>query len=102
MAYLAGSNVDVENNVTNIVLTNIPTQYYDAEIYVQLVLVVEVDGVERTITDEIRTRTVINVAHAIANDVNESATARAYAQSVIDAFNSYNSVACLAYGKETV
>jgi hypothetical protein len=101
MTYAEGTNID-SNNVTNLVISGISPMYYDYAIYAQLVLVVEINGVEITVVDEIQTRTVIGVANAIVNDVTESAQCIAYAQSIIDEYNKINTVACVAYGKENI
>ena len=86
MNYAQGVNIEAETGITNLVVTDIATEYYDDVIYVQLVLYVEVDGNVYTVTDVAREQTVINIAKIVAADENESAKSRAYAESVIAAY----------------
>ena len=69
-----------EGNVTNLVLTNIPTEYLNAEITVTLWYTVEVDGVDVTVTDDGNTRATASVlAETVARDANANAVAYAKA-----------------------
>ena len=80
-----GVNYTADNR-TNLVITNIPAALYTTDIAVQLYYVVDVDGVAFTVIGDTETRNVIEVASAIAADPTENATAREYAQKLVDVY----------------
>lgn len=83
-SYVAGANKGA-NNVTNLVITGVPLSYFDSMLESQLVFEIEIDGTVYTVTDRVRSRSVLGVAQSIVQSTNEGAASKAYAQSVIDA-----------------
>jgi hypothetical protein len=79
-----GENVSADSR-TNLVITDVPYSYFDKSIEVQLTFTLTVDGVKYTAIDRIRERSVLGVAEGILASPNESAEAKAYAQSIVDA-----------------
>jgi hypothetical protein len=72
-------------NKTNLVITGVPAAYFADAIEAQLSFEIEIDGVKYTAIDRIRERSVLGVAEGILASPNESAEAKAYAQSIVDA-----------------
>ena len=83
-SYVAGSSVSA-NNITNLVITGVPTAYFDSDLESRLTFDVELDGVSYTVIDRVRTRSVLGVAKSIARDPNEPQSAKDYAQTIINA-----------------
>ena len=79
-----GENKSV-NNVTNLVITGVPVAYYESDLECQLVFDVTIEGVTYTITDRVRTRSVLGVAQGMSKNPNESQSAKDYAQTILDA-----------------
>ena len=83
-SYKTGEN-KTANNVTNLVITNVPASYYKSDLECQLVFDVVIDGVTYTVTDRVRTRNILAIAQGMAANPNETAAAKDYAQTVINA-----------------
>ncbi|MBQ9784502.1 MAG: hypothetical protein IJW29_03275 [Clostridia bacterium] len=81
---IMGSNYTA-NNVTNLVITGVPTEYFASDMESQLVFDVTIDGVTYTVTDRVRTRNVLGIAQNMVKSAYESQTAKDYAQTIIDA-----------------
>ncbi len=81
-----GQNFTTDNR-TNLVITNIPMEMYATDIKVQLYYVILVDGIEFTVTDEVVSRNVLDVATAVASDENELLEARDYANKLVTDYN---------------
>ncbi|MBQ9784495.1 MAG: hypothetical protein IJW29_03240 [Clostridia bacterium] len=82
--YIKGKN-KTDANVTNLVITGVPVDYYSSNLESELVFDVTIDGVTYTITDRVRTRSVLGVAQGMAANPDESQSAKDYAQTIIDA-----------------
>ena len=72
-------------NISNLVITGVPAEYYATNFNVELIFEVTLDGVTYTVTDRVRTRSIKQVATGMAANPAESDEARAYAQTVLDA-----------------
>lgn len=72
--------------VSNLVLTDIPTAYFQTSYYAQITVVYELYGIEYTAVDDVQSRNVYDVAVAILLDESESAAARGYAANLIAAY----------------
>ncbi len=78
-----GENVGATNR-TNLVITNVPAQYFADQLEVRLTFEITVEGVTYRIIDRVRTRSVLDVASAIVASPTETPAAKAYAQSIVD------------------
>jgi len=81
-----GTNASASNR-TNLVITGVTSPYFAEFMEVQLTFTVTVDGVKYTVIDRVRRRSVLGVAESIVRDPNESAGAKSYAQSIVDAMS---------------
>ena len=75
-----------EDNVTSLVITGIPTDYYTTDIEVQLFFTVSIDGVTYTVQDQVRTSSVEDVATDIVTN-SEDLEYKSYAQSILSIIN---------------
>ena len=72
------------DNVTNLVITGVPTSYYATTLEVQLEFDVVINGVRYTVTDRVRERSVLGVAQAMVASPYETDAAKDYAKTIID------------------
>ena len=73
------------SNVTNLVITGVPLSFYTSNLESQLVFTVVIDGVQHTVYDRVRARSVIGVAEKMAVNSKETEAGREYAQKIVDA-----------------
>ena len=83
-SYKSGVNYTAAN-VSNLVITGVPTEYWTEDLECQLIFEVTVDGVTYIITDRVRARNILGIAQNMVKNPNESDEAKTYAQKVIDA-----------------
>lgn len=78
-------SVKTTANISNLVITGIPEEYYKSNFEVELVFNVTLDGVTYTVTDRVRVRSIYQIATGMAKNPAETEAARDYAQSILDA-----------------
>ena len=71
-------------NRTNLVITNVPANYFADGLEVQMRFDVTIDGVTYTAIDRVRERSVLGVAISVVKSPLETAEAKAYAQTIVD------------------
>lgn len=87
---LQGSAYNEENRNSNIVFTDVDVANYDKDITVRLGFTVSDGETLYIVFDAARTYTVLGVAEALVASDTASAESKAYAQTIIDAYNAAN------------
>ena len=82
-----GTGYNAEN-VTNLVITKVPEEYYTTNLECQLVLEIEIGGVSYTVYDRVRARNIYAIAQNMANNPTETQGARDYAEKIVKACQS--------------
>jgi hypothetical protein len=75
---------------SNIVFTNVKSAYFEKSLYAQLKVTCMVNGKEYSFTDDVRERSVAQVATLVADSPQETDEARAYATKLLEQLPSYD------------
>ena len=78
-----GTNYN-SKNVTNLVITNVPSSYYKTNLECQLFFEVVIDGETYVIYDRVRARNIYGIAENMVKNPTEAQGAKDYAQTIID------------------
>ena len=85
---LRGHNMIIHEDgsiTSNLVITGIPSKYYDRDLYAQLTITYILNGETVTVTESmVQKRSVAEVANAILEDETATDKERAYAQGIVD------------------
>ena len=81
--YIVGVN-KTDANVTNLVITGVPANYYETDLESRLVFKVEIGGEAYTVYDRVRSRNVYGIAQNMIKNPTETQDAKAYAQIIVD------------------
>lgn len=72
------------NNITNLVITNVPKSYYSTDLECQLFFEIYIDGEAYVVYDRVRARNILQIATNMVNNPNESQAAKDYADKIVN------------------